>query len=85
VGRQHVDRDVAGDGQQPRGHGSPARIEGGGVPPGPDERLLGCFFGRLAILQYRQGHPEHPALKPVHERRCGIGVSRAQPHEQGFV
>jgi len=55
------------------------------VPPRPDERLLGCLFGCLSILQDRQGHPEHPALKAVHERDCGIGISRAQPGEQGFV
>jgi hypothetical protein len=85
VGRQHVDRDVAGDGQQPRGHRSPPGVVGGGAPPRPDERLLGRLLGRLAILQNRQGHPEHPALKAVHERDCGIGISRAQPGEQGFV
>ena len=88
VGRDHdgpaladgVDGDVPGDAQEPAVDAPPPDIEGVGVAPGADHRLLGGVLRRPGIAQHGEGEPVHPPLVAGHE---GGGRRRVRCREPG--
>ena len=80
-----VDGQIVGDGGQPGAHRAPAGVEAARPPPGPLEGLLGHVLGQMRIAHHGQGHAEHVALEPAHERQSDLRAARGQPLEQSVI
>ena len=59
-----VDREVAGDREEPRGHRRPPGVVGRGMAPRALERDLGDVVGERRITGHGDGQPEDPSLEP---------------------
>src|SRR3954471_5149155 len=82
---QHVDRRVAGDAEQPREDAPAADVVARGIPPGPDEDVLGQVLGRGPVLQHRQCESVDRPLEASDERGRRIGVPRGHSREKRVV
>src|SRR3984893_14262737 len=80
-----VDREVAGDGEEPRRDGAAARVVCGGVAPGPQERLLSDVLGERGVTRDGDRKPEDPALEAPDERSRGLGVAGPEPGKKSVV
>ena len=60
-------------------------VEGGGVAPDPEERLLRHVLGPVAIGEDAHRETEHPLLVAAHEGSGRPVVARGDAGQQGFV
>ena len=75
---QVVDRQVAGDREQPGGDAAAAGVVVAGVAPGAGERLLGDLLGDGGVADHAHREPEHARLEAAHERGRGGCVPRGE-------
>ena len=82
---QVVDREVAGDREQPGGDPPAARVVGAGVAPRAHEGLLCDLLRDRGVADHAHGEPVHARLEPPHECGRGLRVPGGEPGDQRFI
>ena len=80
-----VDRQVAGDRQQPGRHRAAPGVIGRRVPPCPHEGLLGDVLGPARVAHDRQRQAVDAPLEAADERGRGGPVARGQARQERIV
>ena len=76
---------LRGDREHPGAHRAAARVVDRGVPPRPDQRLLGDVLGQGGIGHHGEGQAEDPRLVPAHEHEPGPIIAVSHACEEGLV
>ena len=80
-----VDREIAGDREQPTHHAPAAGVVGRCVTPGTEKRLLGNILGGAVVGDDRARQTEDATLEAPDERRRSIRVAGSESRHQRVV
>ncbi len=80
-----VDREIAGDREQPTHHAPASRVVRRRVTPGTEKRLLCDVFGRALVGDDGAGQTEDATLEAPDERRRRIRIAGSEPRYQRVV